>query len=251
MVAAVQGEFFFRESAMSDKPIAVITGGAGNLGSVVTRRFLEAEYLCCVPWHDSEKWEELQESVGNAADDLEGIEADLTDEDDVAQVMHAVRELHGPLTVLLNLVGGFAFGKKAWEMEESTWRKMMDLNLTTAFLCCKHAVPLMKQAGGGRIINVTSKASIDLQVGASAYAVSKAGVTTFTRCLREELKGTGITVNAIMPSIIDTPVTRKLMPEGDVEKWVKPAEIAEALAALCSGSCDAVSGSVLRLFGEL
>ena len=109
----------------------------------------------------------------------------------------------------------------------------------------------MRRAGRGRIINVSSKACEDIQPGASAYAVSKGGILTLTRALREELKDTEITVNAIMPSVIDTPVTRKIMPAGDPEKWVKPAEIADILLSLCGDGCRAVSGSTLRLFGGL
>jgi NAD(P)-dependent dehydrogenase (short-subunit alcohol dehydrogenase family) len=232
--------------------VAVITGGAGNLGSVVTRGFLSAGYVTVVPWHKREKWEDLRDSVDDhARGRLEGVEADLTDEDDVRRVMGVVEENHGNLAVLLNLVGGFAFGEKVWEMEMSTWQKMLQLNLTTVFLCSKHAIPLMRRRGRGHIINVSSKASVDLQPGASAYAVSKAGVVIFTRSLREELKHTGVCVNAIMPSIIDTPVTRRLMPDADPATWVKPADIAEVLLSVCSGECDAMSGSVLRMFGEV
>lgn len=237
---------------MSEGKIALITGGAGNLGRAVVQRFLEDGYSVLVPWHSREKYDSLRGDLDpGMAKRVEGIEADLTEEGDVSRVMQHLRENLGNPSVLLNLVGGFAFGAKVWEMDLGTWQKMLTLNLTTAFLCCKHTIPLMREMGGGAIVNVSSKACEDLQAGASAYAVSKGGIITLTRCLREELKGTGITVNAIMPSIIDTPVTREIMPGGDPEKWVRPTEIAEALVSLCDGRWEALSGSVLRFFGEL
>jgi NAD(P)-dependent dehydrogenase (short-subunit alcohol dehydrogenase family) len=109
----------------------------------------------------------------------------------------------------------------------------------------------MRESGTGRIVNVSSKAAVDIQPGAAAYAVSKAGVVTLTRALREELKGTDITVNAIMPGIIDTPVTRELMPDADRSTWVSPQSVADVLVALCGEGLSAASGSVLRLFGGL
>jgi NAD(P)-dependent dehydrogenase (short-subunit alcohol dehydrogenase family) len=128
---------------------------------------------------------------------------------------------------------------------------MMALNLKSAFLCCKHVLRAMRRTGEGRIINVASKACLDIQPGAAAYAVAKGGVVTLTRALREELKDARISVNALMPSIIDTPVTRELMPDGDPDRWVKPQQIADAVVALCGEGCGAVSGSVIRMFGAL
>lgn len=231
---------------------AVITGGAGNLGSVVTRRMLEEGAQVLIPWYKEEKWQGLQ---GDLPEELKehchGLEADLTREGDVQRTMQAAVDRFKKLDILLNLVGGFAFGKKVWEMDVGLWDKMMDMNLKSTFLCAKHALPHMIERGHGRIVNVSSKACVDIQPGASAYAVSKGGIVTLTRALREELKGTGVTANAIMPSIIDTPVTRDLMPGGDPEKWVSRDDIADALVALCSDRLQGVSGSVLRLFGEL
>lgn len=239
-----------QQSQMTEQ--AIITGGTGQLGRVVVSRFLDAGYTVHVPWHSKEGWDELVDSIDdNAEDQLHGAQANLTDEDDVRAFMSSVEQSSGHLNVLLNLVGAFAFGSKVWEMELSTWNKMMQLNLTTAFLCSKHAIPQMQKAESGYLINVSSKAASDVQPGSAAYAVAKAGILTLTRALREELKDTNINVNAIMPGIIDTPVTRDLIPDGDPETWVKPDDIADSLLTLCSGRCDAVTGSVLRMFGQM
>lgn len=230
---------------------AVITGGTGNLGRAVVDTFLDGGYSVFIPYHDEGKWGTFKETFDpEIADRIQGVPADLTEEADVRRMARKAEKEIGPPDVLLNLVGGFAFGDTIWGTDLSTWRKMMDMNLTTTFLCCKHMIPCMQERGG-RIVNVSSKAALDLQPGSAAYAVSKAGIITLTRMLHEELKDTNITANAIMPSIIDTPVTRDIMPGGDPEKWVQPGEIADTLLAVCSGQCDALSGSVLRLFGEI
>ncbi len=232
--------------------VAVITGGTGNLGTVVTRRFLQQGARVVVPWHSEESWHSLRRELGDGlAADCRGIGADLTDEEQVRKVMDFAVDQFGNIDAQLNLVGGFAFGQRVWETELATWDKMMERNLKTAFLCCKHALKAMRQSGAGCIVNVSSKAAIDLQPGATAYAVAKGGIITLTRALREELKGTGIAVNAIMPGIIDTPVTRELMPEADHDSWVQPGQIAHVLATLCGGDMPALEGSVLRLFGGL
>lgn len=231
---------------------AVITGGTGNLGRVVVDQFLRKGYLVHVPWHSKQEWEELQETVAPTFSEyLRGSQTDMTEESSVSDFMAGVESQSGRLTVLLNLVGGFAFGSKLWEMDLSTWEKMLTLNLTTAFLSCKHAIPQMRQAPAAHIINVSSKAAVDLQPGSTAYAVAKSGIVTMTRALREELKNSAISVNTIMPSIIDTPATRRMMPQADQDKWVTPSEIAETLISLTSGRCNALTGCVLRMFGDM
>lgn len=231
---------------------AVITGGTGNLGRVVVDRFLQEGYHVHVPWHSESGWDELQDMVDPAlSEHLRGSQTDMSDEPSVRDFMREVASQSGRLTALLNLVGGFAFGSKLWEMDLSTWQKMLTLNLTTAFLSCKHAIPQMREAPAAHIINVSSKAAVDLQPGSSAYAVAKSGIVTMTRALREELKSSNISVNAIMPAIIDTPATRNMMPEANQNKWVDPSDIAETLVTVSSGRCDALTGCVLRMFGDM
>lgn len=231
---------------------AVITGGAGHLGTAVTLRFLQEGAMALVPWHSEDKWDALAGSLPEETTArLIGCRTDVTDEGEVEEAMTLAEERFGKVDVLLNLVGGFAFGENIWETAESTWDRMMALNLKSAFLCSKHALRLMRREGRGRIVNVASKAAVDIQPGAAAYAVAKSGVVTLTRALREEVKGTDITANAVMPSIIDTPVTRDLMPDADFETWVTPEQIADALVALCSDTMRAVDGSVLRVFGAV
>ncbi len=231
---------------------AVITGGTGHLGRAVVARFLREGAGVLVSWRSEEEWRELEASIDDEfSDRLVGLRADVTDEEQVEGLMRTAVDRFGGLDALLNLVGGFAFGRNVWETDLATWDRMMDLNLKSAFLCSKHALPVMREAGRGAIVYVSSKACEDLQPGAAAYAVSKGALITLMRALREEVKDTGIRVNTIMPGIIDTPVTRRLMPKADTGKWVGPDEVADALVALCSERCGVASGSVIRLFGGL
>ncbi len=232
--------------------LVVITGATGNLGRVVARRFAEEGADIVAPWRNEDKWESLRTELdamepGRCA----GWRTDVTDEDQVKALMENAVGRFGGTYALLNLVGAFAFGENLWETDEATWDKMLDVNLKSAFLCCKHAIPVMLRGGEGRIVNVSSKAAVDVQPGSAAYAVAKGGVVTLTRALREELCDTNVTVNAVMPGIIDTPATRKLMPEADFSKWVQPGEIADVLVGLCAPAARCVSGSVIRIFGEL
>jgi len=235
-----------------DGKAAVITGGTGHLGRVVTARFLREGAGVLVSWRSEEEWRKLEASIDDEfSGRLVGLGTDVTNEEQVAELMRTAADRFGGVDALLNLVGGFAFGKDVWETDLETWNRMMDLNLKSAFLCSKHALPLMRKARAGSIVYVSSKACEDLQPGAAAYAVAKGALITLTRALREEVKNTGIRVNAVMPGIIDTPVTRRLMPKADTSKWVTPDQVADALVALCSDRCRAVSGSVVRLFGGL
>jgi NAD(P)-dependent dehydrogenase (short-subunit alcohol dehydrogenase family) len=157
-------------------------------------------------------------------------------------------QLGGP-HILLNLVGGYAAGDTVTDTSEAIWEKMMALNLKSVFLCCKHALKYMIPEDYGRVVNVSSKVAVDLPAESAAYAVSKAGVISLTKCLAQELKGTGVSVAAIMPSIIDTPVTRSVRPDADFSKWVKPEDIAEVLVYLSSEQGRALNGAVVPIFG--
>lgn len=230
--------------------IALVTGGAGDLGSAVTKRLLEAGARVVACEHNPDKLDELTETLG-ARDSLNTVVCDVTDEDEVANMIARVHEEHGGPDALLNIVGGFAAGESVAETALETWERMLSLNLTSMFLCSKHALRYMLDADFGRIVSISSKAADDLPAGRAAYAVAKAGVLNLTACMAKELAGTGVACAAVMPSIIDTPATRKARPNADTSKWVTPESIAEVLAWLVSEEAGAVNGSVLRLYGDL
>lgn len=230
--------------------VAVITGATGKLGGVVTKRFLSEGARVAMVYHNQDELEALLPELAAEAEALP-LRCNVTAEAEVQRTMAEAHERLGGPQVLLNLAGGYAAGEEVAETEEATWDRMMDLNLRSIFLCCKHALRYMLPQGYGRIVNVSSKVAVDLPAGKAAYAVSKAGVVSFTKCLAQEVKGTGVSAAAIMPSIIDTPVTRAARPKADYSKWVRPEQIAEVLVYLASEAGGALNGSILPLFGAV
>lgn len=230
--------------------VALVTGGAGYLGSAVTKRLLAdgARVVACE--RSQERLDALTEELG-APKALSAIACDVLVEDEVRQMMARVHEEQGGPDALLNIVGGFAGGATVAETELALWERMMALNLTSVLLCAKHALPLMLEAGFGRIVSVSSKAAEDLPAKRAAYAVSKAGVLSLTACMAKEVAGTGVACAAILPSIIDTLATREARPKADPARWVTPEQIADVIAWLIGEDAGAINGSVLRLYGGL
>lgn len=222
----------------------VITGGTGALGRAVVAQLLEAGARCHVPVFDE----------GDLADDPNAGHAmvrlhagiDLTHESAVAEFYDESPNLWGSI----NLVGGYAGGP----LENTSARQfedLMRLNALTCFSCCKHAVRSMRATErGGRIVNVSARPALVPTAGLVAYAASKAAVAGLTRSLAEELKAENICVNAVAPSIIDTPANRESMPDADFRRWPKPAQIARAIVDLVSPGNAIVSGAIVPVFGR-
>ena len=230
--------------------VAVITGAAGNLGTAVTTRFLAQGARVVASCLSPAEHDALCSAFPDQPN-LLAIAADVTVESDVERLMaEAHSQLGGP-HLLLNLVGGYAAGTALADTDLATWDHMLSLNLKSVFLCCKHALRYMGPQDYGRIVAVSSKVAVDLPARSAAYAVAKAGVVTLVKCLADELKGTNVSVTAIMPSIIDTPVTRSARPKADCSKWVTPEQIAEVLLLLAGEEARTVNGAVLPLFGGL
>ena len=135
-------------------------------------------------------------------------------------------------------------------MDAAIMEKLIEVNLKSAFLCAKHAIRVMLEKGRGRVVVFPPRVVLEPQPRFGAYAVSKSGLLMLTEALREDLKETDITVNAVMFSVLDTWKTRK-MPNAQPDKWVKPTDVADFLSGLCSDNCDVLSGSTLKLFGKL
>jgi NAD(P)-dependent dehydrogenase (short-subunit alcohol dehydrogenase family) len=155
-----------------------------------------------------------------------------------------VIERHGRVDALVNAVGGFAGGELV-STSMAEWNRMLALNLNTAMLGCRAVLPAMIRARRGRIVNIASRAVVPPQGGFIAYTVSKAAVITLTQALAQEVRAHGITVNAVLPSTMDTPANRRAMPDADRSAWVTTEAVALVVAFLASDAAEAVSGAAV------
>jgi NAD(P)-dependent dehydrogenase (short-subunit alcohol dehydrogenase family) len=175
---------------------------------------------------------------------------DLADEGSANSVMTRIVHDAGRLDGLINIAGGFH-----WEILEGgaldTWDSLYRVNLRTAVVACKTALPFLLKSGKGRIVNIGAMGAAKAGPGMGPYAASKAGVAKLTEALAEELKDRGVTVNAILPSTIDTPRNRLDMPDADFSRWVAPSAIAEVIAFLLSDAAGAITGALIPVAGRV
>jgi NAD(P)-dependent dehydrogenase (short-subunit alcohol dehydrogenase family) len=175
---------------------------------------------------------------------------DLTDATQAGAAIDKVAERFGGLDALFNIAGGFA-----WQTHEGgdwqTWHRLFLLNVQTAANTSRAAIPHLKRSAVGRIVNVGANAALKAALGMGAYAASKAGVHSLTQALAEELKADGVTVNAVLPSILDTPTNRKDMPKADFASWVQPADLAAVMLFLASEEAGAVTGALIPVTGRV
>jgi NAD(P)-dependent dehydrogenase (short-subunit alcohol dehydrogenase family) len=172
------------------------------------------------------------------------MKADVTDETDVRRLVNEVIRSHGRIDVLINLVGGFAMGRVE-DTDAALWQRMLAVNVTPAFVLPKAVIPHMAQQGKGRILHVAAWAAVEPFAGAAAYIVAKSSLLALIRVLALELKGSGITVNGVLPATIDTPANRASMPEVDPSTWTKPQSIAETLLFLASEEAGQINGAAV------
>jgi len=228
---------------MSGKVIA-ITGGFGILGEAAARAALAQGWTVVA----IDRAEAPRDSFPTDAHAMGG--SDLTDAEATADLFNAIVKAHGRLDALLNIAGGFR-----WEtLEEGnleSWDFLYDINLKTAATACKMALPYLKAAPAGRIVNVGAAAAVKAGMGMGAYTASKSGVMRLTEALAEELKSTQVTVNAVLPSIIDTPQNRQDMPDTDPSIWVTPDDLAAVMLFLASDGAKAITGALLPVTGRV
>jgi len=219
----------------------VITGGSGGLGRAVVDTFAGAGAICHLPQRGRP-----DPASPSSIHIVGGV--DLANE---AAVVSFYAELP-PLWASIHLAGGY----EASPFVDTTLQSLrfqMDINLTTAFLCCREAIRNMQKRSttkGGRIVNVSSRAALEAAGGAIAYAASKAAVAALTQALAVEVKAQRIWVNAVAPSIIDTPANRAAMPKANHDRWPKPQEIARTILWLASPENLVISGAVVPVYGD-
>ena len=230
--------------------VALVTGGTGGLGRAVSLAFLEQGAAVIVTYRRQEEFDALRSGAGGIASRLEGHAVDVTDAAAVRGLVDTVLEQHGRLDALVNTVGGYAGGVKLWEAEPRVFDQMLALNLRSGYALARAAVPAMLKQGRGAIVNIAAKAALDHPAGAAAYAASKAAAVAMLDSLAAEVKGTGLRVNSILPSIIDTAANRMAMPGADFAQWPKPDEIARVILFLCSDEGRVVHGAAIPVYGD-
>jgi len=209
------------------------------LGAAVVQIFVDAGAVCHVP---------ATRRPEGAVHKHVHIESpiDLTDESAVNKFYSSLP----PLWASVHVAGGFAAGAIG-DTSLAMWKQMHDINAVTCFLCCREAIKKIRTTNsGGRIVNVTAKPAITATGGLSAYAASKAAVASLTVSLSEELAGEKIWVNAVVPSIMDTPINRKAMPKADFEKWPKVSEVAATIVFLASPQNQVTRGALVPVYGK-
>ncbi|WP_028850338.1 SDR family NAD(P)-dependent oxidoreductase [Thermocrispum municipale] len=225
---------------------ALITGGTGGLGSAVTQAFLDAGWRVVVPWVVEAELDRLDQH-----ENLQLVRADLFDPASVAAVVEAATSAEdAPLKAVANLVGGFAAGGRIHETDIRDFENQLRLNLRPTYLVSQAALPHMIDAGGGAIVCVSSRAARQPFPGAAGYITSKAAVLAFVDAMATEYRDDNIRVNAVLPSVIDTPANRAGSPGADHARWVQPREIADVILFLCRDDATAVSGAHVPVYGK-
>jgi len=230
--------------------VALVAGGTGGLGRAVALAFVEEGARVVVTYRDQKEFDALRSEAGANGSSIEGHVVDVTDETAVRQLLDRVLAQHGRLDLLVNTVGGYVGGVNLWDLDPKVFDRMVALNLRSCYALSRAAIPAMLKQKHGAIVNVAAKAALDHGAGASAYAASKAGALALMDSLAAEVKGTGVRVNSILPSIIDTEANRKAMPNADFAKWPKPEEIARVILFLCSDDAKVIQGAAVPVYGD-
>lgn len=228
----------------------VITGGTGGLGTSLVRRLQAEDFRLAVTYLLPDEATNFEEEFDVDEDRLHLTRVDATNPEAVTTLFKDVSERWGPIHGVCSLVGGWAGGRDVEETDDIRLERMLDLNLRSAFYTVRAAVPYLKETGWGRIVLVGSRGAVDFPEGQAAFNIAKAGVAALGRSVATELDGTGVTANVLMPSVIDTPATRRSLPYADYVDWPTPDEIASVAEFLISEESGVMNGALVPVYGR-
>ncbi|WP_445665426.1 SDR family NAD(P)-dependent oxidoreductase [Fodinibius sp. AD559] len=228
----------------------IVTGGAGSLGTAVVQLLLDSGAACSVPCFNQDEFDSFQFSDHEKVFTTVGV--DLTEEEQAQSFFDDAVEANGPLWGSVHIAGGFGMGAIE-DTPKPAFMKQINLNLVTCYNSCRAAVQHFKsQDSGGRIVNIAARPALEPRQGKgmTAYTTAKAGVAALTESLAAEIVQEDILVNAIAPSVIDTPQNREGMPDADFDKWPKTEQLAQQIVYLVSPENEITRGSVISVYGK-
>lgn len=232
-----------------DPRVVVITGAAGNLGQAAARAFAATGAVLALSDSDAPRLAAVAKELALPGDRLRTYPTDLLQHAAALSLGEQAAAELGGIDVLVNIAGGFRMGA-VHETPVQTFDFMLDLNVRTVFNMTQAVVPGMIQRGGGRIINIASRAALAGGAGVGAYAAAKAAVLRLSESMAAELREHRVNVNCVLPSIIDTPQNRQAMPDADFASWVSADSLAEVILFLASPAARDISGAAIPVYGR-
>jgi NAD(P)-dependent dehydrogenase (short-subunit alcohol dehydrogenase family) len=223
----------------------IVTGGTGGLGVGVVRALVEADHDVVVTWIVES---ELEHFPAELRDRCRLERVDVLSGEELGQLIDRCRP--DGIWALVHLVGGYLDGAPIADMDMADWDLQLQLNLRSAALALRAVLPSMVERGQGRAVAVSSRAARLPFAGAAAYAASKAGVIALVEAASAEVKNSGVCLNCVLPSVIDTPGNRAAQPDADPSRWVRPEEIGAVIAFLCSREASGVTGAAIPVYGR-
>ena len=228
----------------------VITGGTGGLGTALIRRLIGQDYRLAITYLLPDEARQFEAEVDVDEDRILLTRVDATNPEAVATLFKDVAERWGSIDGLCALVGGWAGGRDVAETDDVRFERMLDLNLRSAFYAVRASLPYLTGNGWGRIVLVGSRAARDTPASQAAFNIAKAGVVALGQTVAQELEGTGVTANVLMPAVIDTPATRASLPYADYVNWPTPDEIAAVAEFLLSEESGVMNGALIPVYGR-
>jgi len=230
-----------------DGQVALVAGGTGALGSAVARSLLAEGAQVTVTYRRAEEFEALQRAAGTTR--LAGAQTDVTDLAAAEQLIAELVQERGRLDILVNAVGGYVGASALWQADPQALERMLSLNLRSGHALARAAAPVLLRSGRGAVVNIAARAALEHGAGSAVYNASKAAALALFDSLAADLAGSGVRVNSVLPSIIDTPANRAAMPDADFARWPKADDIARVVLFLCSDDARVIHGAAIPVYG--